>query len=184
MASSADKGKWAMNPWRRGIRALPVCLAILGGCNGSSDRSAVGAEVGDKPPSLALEAVQDPADAASAGLDAYDGKVLVLGFWLGGCISCLNEMPELVDLHRSFNQRGLDVLMVNTGGNKQAVTNAIRDYGIDFGMTLDAISLSTKRYEVGVFPTIFVIGRDGVIKARMAGEQRPGVITETAASLL
>lgn len=165
-----------------GVVAL-AALTSLAACSDAGE-TATGVKVGDHPPSLALEAVQDPIGVADHGLDAYKGKVLVLGFWLGGCAPCLKEMPELVELRRRYGAEGLDVLLVNTGGNRKAVDDAIADNGIDFAMAMDALNLSSQRFEVGVFPTTFILDRDGVIRARMAGEHRPGDIAREATALL
>jgi len=168
------------------VPAVLAMLAILPGCDEASDTGSVdtGATVGKHPPALALEPVQDPVGVGEAGLAAYRGKVLVLGFWLGGCAPCLTEMPELVDLHHAYEDKGVEVLLINVGGSPPAVRGAIHDYGMEFAMAMDALSLTASRYQVGVFPTTFVIDRDGVIRARIAGNRRPGTITQTVTDLL
>jgi len=166
---------------------LPLLAALtlpLAACDEAPDGPQTGATVGAHPPSLALEAVQDPVGVAAEGLDAYRGKVLVLGFWLGGCAPCLTEMPELVDIHETYADQGVEVLLVNVGGGAPAVDRAIHDFGMRFGMVLDTLSLSATRYEVGVFPTTFVIDREGIIRARLAGNRRPGTVTDVVKGLL
>jgi len=164
---------------------VAMALGALPGCDdGGGGGGATGATEGDRPPALALEAVQDPAGAVSLGLEAYRGKVLVLGFWLGGCAPCLTEMPELVTLHQAYADQGVEVLLVNVGGSPPAVRRAIADYGMRFGMALDTLSLSASRYHVGVFPTTFIIDREGIIRARLAGNRKAGTITDVVTDIL
>ncbi|KAA5606029.1 TlpA family protein disulfide reductase [Roseospira marina] len=165
---------------------LGAVLLALSACDdGAGDGGLVtGATEGKRPPSVALEAVQDPEGAATAGLEAYRGKILVLGFWLGGCAPCLTEMPELVELHKAYADQGVEVLLVNVGGSPPTVRRAISDFGMRFGMTLDTLALTATRFKVGVFPTTFVIDREGVIRARLAGNRKPGTIKTAVDGLL
>lgn len=164
--------------------ALAGVLGLAGGCDAPATSGAGGGVgPGAVPPPLAIEMVHNPA-RLPVGLEDARGKVLVLGFWLGGCAPCLAEIPELKALTAEHGPDGLEVLLVNVGGNRRIVEDLARTENIPFPMALDTLSLSASRYGVAVFPTVFIIDRQGTIRARLAGAQKPGHLTAMAASLL
>jgi thiol-disulfide isomerase/thioredoxin len=168
----------------RRILVPALGLALVGGCDdgGGPGSAGTGVRPGLHPPPLAVELV-DGAAPQAVDLAAYRGKILVLGFWLGGCAPCLEEIPELQALARGAAGQGVAVLLVNVGGNRRIVEDLARDFDVAFPLALDTLSLTADRYGVGAFPTTFVIDRDGVIRARLAGEQKPGHLTQAVAAL-
>ena len=40
------------------------------------------------------------------------GKVTLVNFWATTCISCVKEMPALVDTHQKFKDRGFETVAV------------------------------------------------------------------------
>ena len=47
-------------------------------------------------------------------LSDYRGKVVLLNFWYSACFPCRAETPGLITLYRSYRDRGLVVLGINT----------------------------------------------------------------------
>jgi thiol-disulfide isomerase/thioredoxin len=45
-------------------------------------------------------------------LPALRGKVVLVSFWATSCTVCLTEMPMMVDLHRTYAPRGLELVAV------------------------------------------------------------------------
>lgn len=159
--------------FRRAAHGLVLTLALLAGLQTNALAAGKGgAKVGQPAPELSIEMVQNPGNWP----DGARGKVVLLAFWIEGCAACLADLRESARLYRSFSGQGLDVLMVNVGGARAMVEGTAKQHDLPFGMALDQLDLSTKRYGVGVYPTFFLIGRDGAIRARMAGELRSDVV--------
>lgn len=158
---------------RRAARSLVLTLTLLAALQTNAFAAGKGgAKVGQPAPELSVEMVQNPDNWP----DGARGKVVLLAFWIEGCAACLSDLRESARLYRAFSSQGLDVLMVNVGGTRAVVENTAKQHDLPFAMALDQLDLSAKRYGVGVYPTFFLIGRDGVIRARMAGELRSNVV--------
>ena len=51
-------------------------------------------------------------DGSQTSTQALRGKVFLINFWATSCISCVAEMPKLVQTHQQFHARGYETLAV------------------------------------------------------------------------
>lgn len=66
-------------------------------------------EVVREAPDFALETLSGDSLTMS---DVADGEAILMNFWASWCAPCRSEMPELVELHEEYGERGLTVLGV------------------------------------------------------------------------
>ena len=100
-------------------------------------------------------------DARQLSLTEYRGTVIVLTFWASWCLECRVEMPALERLQREFSSRGLAIIGVNAGENKEAARRYAKELGLTFPLVLDRDGKINALYGVIGLPTTFVVGRDG-----------------------
>jgi thiol-disulfide isomerase/thioredoxin len=122
--------------------------------------------VGTPAPALA---VAGWADGKSRSLDEYRGKVVVLDFWGIWCGPCVRMLPMMNTLEARYKDRDVVFLSIHTAGTEMEQVRAFqREMKVDFATALDTgddvvEGVTSKRYAVRGFPTVFVIGRDGGI---------------------
>lgn len=116
-------------------------------------------------PDLALT---DAAGRAWSLADAR-GKVVIVNFWATWCEPCRTEMPSLQSLADLYGNELL-VLAVNFKERDARATQFARTAGISLPMPMDRDGAAAARWETKIFPTSFLIGRDGKVKLRVTGE--------------
>ncbi|MBK9750648.1 MAG: TlpA family protein disulfide reductase [Chloroflexi bacterium] len=78
-------------------------------------------------------------------------------------------MPEFEAAYQANKDRGFVIVGVNNGETPQAVTAFRADQRVTFPLVMDESFAISDEYVVQQFPTTYVIGRDGTIRARNYG---------------
>src|SRR5712691_4293834 len=136
--------------------------------------------VGSKAPGFALRT----AEGKSVRLADYRGKAVLLEFFATWCPHCDAEAPHLRDIFASLPRTRCAWIAVNADGEDAASVYAYHRYfGLNSPSLLDPSSQPgnfhrpgaagpvTTRYQVGAFPTFYVLDRKGRITWRSDGEQ-------------
>ena len=102
-------------------------------------------------------------------LSPWQGKIIVLNFWAPWCPPCLEEMPELSNLHQTYQNKNVVVIGLSAEDLKTTQDYFKEDpkravsYPIVVG-DLDAMDLSAKLgNQRGVLPYTVIINSDGSI---------------------
>ena len=97
------------------------------------------------------------------------GKVVLLYVWFTGCPPCMKETPALVALNRDFAARGLSIVGANADRllglsyDDQGRRRYVKEQGVNFPVVRWAKESDTAYGGVSIFPTLFLIDRQGVI---------------------
>jgi len=110
-------------------------------------------------------------DGQQITLSRFRGKNVFLLFWTQGCVFCQTRNIVLVnDIYLKGKKSELVVFAVNIAESKGEVSEFVRQKKLIFPVLLDRdASVSRKKFDVYVIPTLFIIGRDGVIKEKIYG---------------
>jgi peroxiredoxin len=100
------------------------------------------------------------------------GKVLLVNFWATSCVSCVEEMPEMVEAWRQFSPRGYQMVAVAMSyDHPNLVAEFAQKRALPFEVALDADGALARSFgNVSATPTSFLIDRRGRIVKRYLGE--------------
>lgn len=139
--------------------AVLAGLGVLAGLTGCSRR--------DPAPEFTYTLL----DGTRGSSGQLRGKVVLVNFWATSCVTCVQEMPEIVQTWRKYNERGFETLAVAMSYDPPAyVANFAQSRALPFGVVIDntgAIALGFG--DVRLTPTTFVIDKRGGIVKRYVG---------------
>lgn len=100
------------------------------------------------------------------------GKVVLVNFWATSCVTCVAEMPKLVDAWRRYAPRGYETVAVAMSyDHPNAVAAFAKSHALPFRVALDASGEVARRFgNVSVTPTTYLLDRRGRIVTRYVGE--------------
>ena len=101
-------------------------------------------------------------------LSSYRGKILLLDFWATWCGPCIQAMPRMQKLHEKYRDQGVVIFGVNCWEESDAATY-MKEHDYKYTLLLNG-ETTAKAYQVGVLPTIYIIGIDGRIIYRGVGD--------------
>lgn len=145
---------------RRVSPLVAVLILLLSGCYGGSKPPKIGAPAPDFT-------VQDTDRKVT--LSELRGKVVVLNFWATWCPPCIEEMPSLLQMHRTMRGKGVVVLGVSIDDDDSAYHKFLKDRGVDFLTVRDAEKKSNNLYGTFKFPETYIIDRNGIMRRKFIG---------------
>jgi thiol-disulfide isomerase/thioredoxin len=138
---------------------------------------------GEKPSSLNLKDLQ----GAKAKLSDLRGKIVVLNFWATWCGPCNAEMPMLVKAAEAYSGKNVEFVgaSVDAEETQGKVAGYIARLKIGYPVWLGATDVDMGRFQVGdEVPATVFLDADGIVRARILGQMRPGEIEERVDWLL
>jgi peroxiredoxin len=133
--------------------------------------------VGLPAPSFSLRTMNpEVAGEAWIALDRYVGadaedagaKAVLISFFASWCEPCKRELPFLVELDRTYRERGLRVLGVCIDGEEAGIDAAkklVAQAKVRYPVLSDRFNFLARRYlgEKAPLPSVFLVRRDGTI---------------------
>lgn len=81
-------------------------------------------------------------------------------------------MPSTIEqVHKEFSPRGLSILLINIQESRDTAARWVKEKGITPRVLLDPDGSVTVAYRVTATPTVVLIGRDGTLVGRGAGNR-------------
>ncbi len=177
-----------------------LAVAFSSGCNHSPDAANVNApgnttsgSASSAPPSRTAapkpgmggaldEATRNAAmktlDGKPLRLADYAGKVVVLDLWATWCPPCRQEIPELVQIQKDYQARGVEVLGLTIEGigddEREQNVEAVRAFAGKFNINYtvgwaDETLARTLLSPSGSIPQTYILDRNGRVAAHFRG---------------
>ena len=103
-------------------------------------------------------------------LKRYRGKVVLLNFWATWCAPCQVELPRFEEWQKKYGAEGLQVLTISMDDGDVQVRRTVRRLHLGFPVVMGDAELAEVYGGVLGLPITFLIGRDGVVAAKVKGE--------------
>jgi cytochrome c biogenesis protein CcmG/thiol:disulfide interchange protein DsbE len=98
------------------------------------------------------------------------GKAVVINFWASWCEPCKQEAPLLERAWRTYRDRGLVVIGINSQDLSSDARRFARQVGWTYPLVRDGSGDVLGPYAVSAFPETFFVDRSGKVVARIDGE--------------
>lgn len=108
-------------------------------------------------------------------LDQLKGKVVAVHFYAYQCINCQRNFPHYQRWHQDYADDGLVVIGIQTPETSaerdfDRVARAARSDGFQYPVVLDSASLNWKAYGTRMWPTVYLIDKQGFLRRWWEGE--------------
>ncbi len=134
----------------------------------TSGRQSKPVRVGDAAPDFRLQAL----DGRSVGLSDLRGKVVMVHFWATWCPPCVDEIPSIDRLSRSFPGQDFEVLAVSVDeGGEGAVKPFLQRNRLALPVLLNPDRSVPGRYGTFKFPETYIVDRSGVVRYKIIGAE-------------
>jgi len=138
---------------------------------------------------LILYRLNQSENISHINLSNYRGSTILVNFWAIWCMPCRKEMPVLQDISDEFKDRGLVVIGINSGLEKDADNEEIVeflkylniDYPVGYGTSGSTIE---QDYSVPGLPSTFLIDDEGNIRYKWVGEWKKDTVYNAVLTVL
>ena len=118
----------------------------------------------NKAPNFTLEDL----NGKNVKLSDFKGKVVIINFWATWCPPCKAEIPDFIELYKTYQKKGLVILGIALD-NKEKVVKFVKDNGINYPVLMGNQEVSNLYGGISGIPTSFVVDRKGIIKNVFVG---------------
>ncbi len=123
-------------------------------------------------------------DGQTLRLADFRGEVVLLNFWATWCAPCLVEMPVFANWQKQYGPRGLQAIGISMDDDAAPARRVVERLKLNYPVAMGDERLAALYGGVLGLPLTFVIGRDGVVRARFQGEIRLNRIESRVEELL
>ena len=171
---------------------LAALLTLSPGCGGKKSAASMPSNVSDvlsvtSRGDLAPDFTWKAADGSELSFEGTRGRVTLVNFWATWCAPCKKELPDLIELHKAYGDRGFAVVGVATDRTPNAadlVGEFVRKYAIPYQVLISTQEMEDSFGNVRMMPTSFLVNRDGKIVQTLVGIRTKAQFEELILPLL
>ena len=111
-------------------------------------------------------------DGSKQTTEDLKGKVTLVNFWATSCVTCVAEMPKVIDTYNKYQARGYDTLAVAMSYDPPSyVVNFAETRKLPFQVAIDNTGAVAQAWgDVKLTPTTYIVNKQGQIVKRYVGE--------------
>jgi len=128
-------------------------------------------------------------DGNVVSLSDYSGKVVIVDFWGTWCPPCRQEIPHFVELHKKYQDQGVEIIGLNYERVDEAevndtITRFVQDHGISYPCLIGDEATREKIPGFQGFPTTLFIDQTGAVRMKVVGYHPYGELEAVVLELL
>ncbi|CAN5500045.1 TlpA disulfide reductase family protein [soil metagenome] len=111
-------------------------------------------------------------DGTKVDTSQLRGKVVLVNFWATSCVTCVQEMPQMIATHNKFAGKGYETMAVAMSYDPPAyVVNFTETRKLPFKVVIDNTGSIARSFgDVQLTPTSVLINKRGEVVKRYVGE--------------
>jgi peroxiredoxin len=109
-------------------------------------------------------------DGKNVKLSDFKGKVTIIDFWATWCPPCRAEIPDFIDLYKTYQKKGLVIIGIALD-DKPKVQKFVKDQKINYPILLGNQEIANLYGGISGIPTTFIIDRKGEIIKTFVGQR-------------
>ena len=151
-----------------------LALIVLGACSQSA-----AIEIGQEAPDFSLTDI----NGKTVSLSDFRGKAVILNFFASWCPPCRQEIPDFIELEKSYGSKGfamVGVALVSAGDAREFAGRM----GINYPILVDDGKASDAYGPIRSIPTTFIIDKNGKIVKMYIGARAKAVFESDIKELL
>ena len=108
-------------------------------------------------------------EGAELTLSQMKGKVVLLDFWATWCGPCREAIPHLVQLYKSYHDKGFELMgMSMDKGDPQVVRRFVKSMDIPYPILMAPEEMA-RNFGVTALPTTILIDKEGKVRDKIIG---------------
>jgi len=123
---------------------------------------AVGAKAGKIAPDFTLTSI----DGKKVKLSDYQGKLVLLDFWMNSCAACRSKIAILQKAFTALPTDKIAILTIHVEGKESVIKSFAINEKLTLPILLDLDGKVSDLYQVATVPTVFFIDADGIIRQK------------------
>jgi len=130
------------------------------GTQAISPQFTISAQIGKPAPDFILNSL----DGKTISLSDYQGKLVMLDFWMWTCTACREKLSIIQEAHARIPPEKMAILTIHFMGREPVIRSYVEGEKLIAPVLLDPDGTVTDLYHVNVFPTVLFIDGDGIIR--------------------
>ncbi len=102
----------------------------------------------------------------AVSLEDFRGSYVLLDFWAGWCMPCIEQLPYMKEIYESYDRSDLNIVSISVEESEEAWRQALERHPHPWSQLYDGRGFDQetfRAYRAGGIPFYVLIGRDGTI---------------------